>query len=182
MLNEILIIFFLLTGLSFASHKPGDPPPKVSSQQYNSWNLQCIEDHGKKRCEVSQSLQIQNSNLRFSINYFKFKNKENEIKDIISIIAPLGVNLSQRLAIKFDNNSQINLTWTKCEVVGCMVILSNNTKDKIALEIYKRINDGFKKSKKAAIGVAGFAGKPLAIEINLNGFNGATKELAKQKL
>ncbi len=182
MLKIFLIILFFFSIPSFASHQKGEPPPKVTTQQYNSWTYQCVEDHGKKNCEVSQSLQLQNSNIRFAINYARFKNKDKETKEIISVIGPLGVNLSRRLAIKFDDKEQINLSWTKCEVIGCMVILTNNTKDKTSLENYNKIKKSFASGKKAAIGVAGFGPQPLAIEINLSGFSRASKKLENEKL
>lgn len=182
MLRIFLISYLFLLTPVFAGHKKGDPPPKVTTQQFKNWTYQCIEDHGKKNCEVSQSLQIQNSNIRFSINYVRFKNKDKDVKEIISIIAPLGVNLNRKLAIKFDDQKQLNLSWTKCEVVGCMVILSNNTKDKTSLENYNIIKKNFSSGKKAAIGVAGFRPQPLAIEINLNGFLKASQKLNKDKL
>ena len=182
MLRIFLIVYFFLLSSVFGVNKKCDPPPKVTTQQFKNWTYQCIEDHGKKNCEVSQSLQIQNSNIRFSINYVRFKNKDKEVKEIISIIAPLGVNLNRKLAIKFDGQKQLNLSWTKCEVVGCMVILSNNTKDKTSLENYNVIKKNFSSGKKAAIGVAGFRPQPLAIEISLNGFLKASQKLNKDKL
>jgi invasion protein IalB len=182
MLRILFAISFLFCTYSYAGHKKGDPPPKVTTQQYTSWTYQCVEDHGKKNCEVSQSLQLQNSNIRFGINYARFKNQDNEIKEIISVIGPLGVNLSRRLAIKFDDKEQFNLSWTKCEVIGCMVILTNNTKDKASLDNYNKIKKNFSSGKKVAIGVAGFGPQPLAIEINLNGFSSASKKLENEKL
>ena len=90
--------------------------------------------------------------------------------------------MNRKLAIKFDEQNQLNLSWTKCEVVGCMVILSNNTKDKTSLENYNTIKKNFSSGKKAAIGVAGFSPQPLAIEISLNGFLKASEKLDKDKL
>ena len=182
MLKIFLVIMLLFSSHAYAGHKKGDPPPKVTTQQYTNWTYQCVEDHGKKNCEVSQSLQIQNSNIRFSINYVRFKNKDNDVKEIISVIGPLGVNLNRRLAVKFDDKEQLNLSWTKCEVIGCMVILTNNTKDKTSIDNYNKIKKSFSSGKKAAIGVVGFGPQPLAIEISLDGFSQASKKLEEEKL
>ena len=76
MLKIFIVIILLLSTHAYAGHKKGDPPPKVTTQQYTSWTYQCVEDHSKKNCEVSQSLQLQNSNIRFAINYARFKNKD----------------------------------------------------------------------------------------------------------
>ena len=35
-----------------------------------------------------------------------FKNKENQIKEVFTIITPLGVNLGINPAIRFDNDKQ----------------------------------------------------------------------------
>ena len=63
MLRIFLISYLFLLTPVFGGHNKGDPPPKVTTQQFKNWTYQCIEDHGKKNCEVSQSLQIQNSNM-----------------------------------------------------------------------------------------------------------------------
>jgi invasion protein IalB len=43
-------------------------PPKVTTQQFQNWTYQCVEDEKKKICEVSQNIRIQNSNINFTDN------------------------------------------------------------------------------------------------------------------
>jgi len=182
-MKQIYCIFFLFfVSTAQAGHKPGDSPPKVTTQQFTNWVFKCVEDHGKRNCELFQSLQIRNSNIRFTVSYVRFKNQKNENKEAISIIGPLGINLNTRLAIQFDKQGQKNLPWTKCEVMGCMVILTNNTANKELLALYSLIKKSFVSGQKAIIAVAGFQAQPLSIEMQLDGFNKALKKFNDEKL
>lgn len=48
MLKIFIVIILLFSTHAYAGHEKGDPPPKVTTQQYTSWTYQCVEDHGKK--------------------------------------------------------------------------------------------------------------------------------------
>ena len=119
-------------------------PPKVTTQQFQNWTYQCVEDEKKKTCEVSQNIRIQNSNINFSIVYNKFLNESKDTKKSITIIAPLGVDLNTQLALRFNGTGQININWTTCEQVGCLVYLTDNSKDEKMINLYKKIYDSLK--------------------------------------
>jgi invasion protein IalB len=74
---------------------------KVITQQIKNWTLQCAEDHGKKLCEISEALQIPNSNYRFSISHSFYLNEKKEKKENITFIVPLGANLKKKLNFNF---------------------------------------------------------------------------------
>tara|TARA_B110000971_G_scaffold88716_1_gene91217 strand:- start:105 stop:632 length:528 start_codon:yes stop_codon:yes gene_type:complete len=167
------LIFIALSSNLFAEN-----PPKVTTQQFENWTYQCIESEKNKNCEVNQNIRIQNSNINFSIVYTKFLNTEKNSKRQITIIAPLGIDLSTQLALRFDGKDQINLSWSSCEQIGCLVFLSNNTKDEKSLELYKKIYNLLSKSNTLEIAVKGYTNKePVVIQSNLNGFNSASKKL-----
>ena len=112
-------IFLILITLIIATNLFAETnPPKVTTQQFQNWTYQCVEDKKTKTCEVSQNIRIQNSNINFSVVYNKFLNQDKETKKSISIIAPLGVDLNTQLALRFDGKEQINLRWSTCEQIG----------------------------------------------------------------
>ena len=166
-------IFVILSNSLFA-----ESPPKVTTQQFENWTYQCIESEKEKNCEVNQNIRIQNSNINFSIVYIKFLNEDKDSKRLITIIAPLGIDLNTQLALRFDGKEQINLRWSSCEQVGCLVFLSDNTKDEKSLELYKKIYGLLSKSNTLDIAVKGYTSKePVVIQSNLKGFNSASKKL-----
>ena len=78
----LILISLIVTTNLFAETNP----PKVTTQQFQNWTYQCVEDKKRKTCEVSQNIRIQNSNINFSVVYNKFLNKDKETKKSISII------------------------------------------------------------------------------------------------
>ena len=170
----LILIPLIITTNLFAETNP----PKVTTQQFQNWTYQCVEDKKIKTCEVSQNIRIQNSNINFSVVYNKFLNQDKESKKSISIIAPLGVDLNTQLALRFDGKEEINLRWSTCEQIGCLVFITNNSKDEKIIEMYKKIYDLLNKSNGLEIAVKALVGnQPIAIQSNLNGFSAAAKKL-----
>ena len=85
----------------------------------------------------TQTLQVNNSNLQFTIAYTNFINEENELKEVINIFTPLGVNLQKRISIHFHEGIKINLPYLKCEAVGCIILITNNSKDPVDIKIFE---------------------------------------------
>ena len=116
--------------------------------------------------------------INFSIVYTKFLNEDKDSKKLITIIAPLGIDLNTQIGLRFDGKEQINLRWSSCEQVGCLVFLSNNTKDEKSLELYKKIYHLLTKSTTLDIAVKGYtSNEPIVIQSNLKGFSAASKKL-----
>ena len=90
-----LIIFFFTNSIAEES------PPKVTTQQFDNWTYQCVENNKNKNCEVSQTIRIQNTNINFSIAYTKFLNDKQKKIQLISIISPLGIDLKKKLLLRY---------------------------------------------------------------------------------
>ena len=73
-MKKILVISFLILLNSFVFAE--ENPPKVTTQQFDNWTHQCVDNDKQKNCEVRQTLRIQNSNLSFAIVYSRFLNDE----------------------------------------------------------------------------------------------------------
>ena len=62
--------------------------------------------------------------------------------------------------------------------MGCLVFLSDNSKDVKMIETYKKVYDSLIKSNTLEIAVKGYANnQPLAIKSELKGFSAASKKL-----
>ena len=172
----IAILFFLLgSNLLIAEDKS---PPKVTTQQYDNWTYQCVESGKDKNCEVSQTIRIQNTNINFSVTYTKFLNDKKKEIQLITIISPLGIDLKKTLSLNFDNQEEINLPWSSCEQIGCLVFLSKGSGNEEMDTTYDKVYKKFISGKLLEIGVLGYATKqPLVIQSNLIGFKEATDKL-----
>ena len=84
--------------------------------------------------------------------------------------------------LRFNGTGQININWTTCEQVGCLVYLTDNSKDEKMINLYKKIYDSLNKSQSLEIAVKALVGnQPIAVQSNLNGFNAAAKKLDSEK-
>lgn len=184
MINLIFktLLIYLFLSFSAVSFGNEDTEPRSVAKQYRDWTYNCVKQSNKKnQCEIIQTLQIQNSNLKFNFVYSNFINQENELKDIFTIITPLGVNLQKSLKLKFHEGMDAKLPYSKCEVIGCIMTISNNTKDKTVLSIFNQIKDAMTKSIYFEIEIDGFKNKPLTLKSSLQGFKAALKELENSK-
>lgn len=175
----ILIIQLLFNSLSIADEKKEQP--SVTTKQYRDWTFRCVEIKKKNDCEIVQTLQVNNSNLKFTIAYTNFINEENELKEIINIITPLGVNLQKRVSLNFHKGTKVNLPYIKCEVVGCIISITNNSKDPAVISLFNQIKKAMQTSIYFEIIINGFNQKPILIKSSLQGFKSALKELNNSK-
>lgn len=175
----ILILQLLFNNLTVADEKKEQP--NVTTKQYRDWTLRCVKIQKKDECEVVQTLQVNNSNLKFTIAYTNFINEENELKEIINIITPLGVNLQKRVSLAFHKGTRVNLPYIKCEVVGCIISITNNSKDPAVISLFNQIKKAMQTSVYFEIIINGFNQKPILVKSSLQGFESALKELNNSK-
>lgn len=152
-------------------------PPSVKTQQFKAWTLRCVEVNGKDQCEMVQTLNVNNTNLQYTLVYAAFKNKDKQTKEVFTLIVPLGVNLQKRIALRFDGKEQLNIPYAKCEAFGCVTAINNDTKQDTVLTLFKKIQESMQKSTFVEIAVQGFTDKPIVIKTSLQGFNDARKKL-----
>ncbi len=177
-LISLTLVIFSVVNLSKLVAAEENSPPKVTTQQYDNWTYQCVESKKNKNCEVSQTIRIQNTNINFSLTYTKFEDDKKNKRQIITIISPLGIDLKKKLSLKFDNEDQIELAWSSCEQVGCLVFVSNGSEDSSMNKTYDKVYKSLISGKLLEIEVLGYAtNQPLVIQSNLVGFKNATDKL-----
>ena len=76
-------------------NKMKEKVPTVTTKQFRDWTLRCVNENKKQKCEIVQFLQVKNLNLQFTVVYSEFLNNKNELKELINIITPLGVNVQR---------------------------------------------------------------------------------------
>ena len=175
----ILILQFSFYNLSVADEK--EKQANITTKKYRDWSIRCVVFQKKEDCEVFQIAQVKDTNLKFTIVYTNFINEENELKEVINIITPLGVNLQKRISLHFYKGIKINLPYLKCEAVGCIILITNNSKDPVDIKIFDQIKNAMQTSIYYEIIVNGFNRDPVLVKSSLQGFEDAIKNLNNSK-
>ena len=178
---KILVIFFSLSLTQTVIGDESKNQPNSLTKQYRDWVYRCVNVNKKNQCEIVQTLTINNTNVQFSFAFSNFINDENELKEVFNIITPLGVNVQKKVGLKFHKGTAVNLPFTKCEVFGCVISLSNNSSDKAIVSLFNQIKDSMNKSIYFELSIDAFQQEPLVIKSSLQGFNNAYNELIKSK-
>lgn len=170
-------IFFILTSLVFANENLNEVKEK-----FGDWQLACIKQEKKEQCEINHIVDIENTELQLRVVYQVFKQEESdELIEIFSIITPLGVNLRLNTALIFPNeNSQINLSYMRCEIYGCVLSLNNQSQSEEDLKVFKFLKEKLISKSEFSIFIDIFLEKPLEIKSSLKGFGQSLKELKKK--
>lgn len=188
---KILLIFTFFAVLM--SPKFGFSDEKlVKVEKFKDWGLQCPT---KNNCEVIQSLKVNETDLKFNFIFGNFLNKDKKKKEIFSIVTPLGVNVQKNLMLKFikiekklvGKESKENIKvlavyripFLKCEVIGCIVSVNNDTNNKKQNELFALIKKGMTEQNNFQIIIQGF-GRPFIVNSSLAGFGAAVKEMEKR--
>ena len=164
----------------------------VKVEKFKDWGLQCPT---KNSCEVIQSLKVNETDLKFNFIFGNFINKDKKKKEIFSIVTPLGVNVQKNLIMKFikiekklvGKESKENIKvlavyripFLKCEVIGCIVSVNNDTNNKKQNELFALIKKGMTEQNNFQIIIQGF-GRPFIVNSSLAGFGAAVKEMEKR--
>ena len=176
---KIFILFFSLFLTQTVVSDESKNQPNSLTKQYRDWVYRCVNVNKKNQCEIIQTLTINNTNIQFSFAFSNFLNDQNELKEVLNIITPLGVNLEKKIDIKFHKGTELKLPYTKCEVFGCVITLTNNSKDKAIRSLFTQVREAMQNSTFFEISVNAFQKDPLVIKSSLQGFNNAYKELTK---
>jgi len=93
----------------------------------------------------------------------------------------LGVNLQKRISLNFHKGIKINLPYLKCEAIGCIILITNNSKDPVDINIFDQIKKAMQKSIYYEIIINGFNRDPVLVKSSLQGFDNALKALNNSK-
>ena len=170
-------IFFILTSIVFADEKLNEIKKK-----FEDWQLVCIKQENNEQCEINHIVDIENTELKLRVVYQVFKQEElDELIEMFSIITPLGVNLRLNTALTFpEEKNQINLSYMRCEIYGCILSLNNQSQNEEDLKVFKYLKENLISKNEFSIFIDIFLEAPLEIKSSLRGFSQSLKELKKK--
>ena len=171
---------YILLSILFFLNLNAEEKTKIKSEKFDNWFLECREINNNNNCELVQLLTINETNIQFKLLYSIFKNRDNKIKEVFTIITPLGVNLLESPKIRFDKGKQFNSKFIKCEVFGCIISISNNSNNKKNNQISDEIFQSLKKSENLEIGIQIQNSRPFQITTSLKGFKEGQIKLSKK--
>jgi len=172
--------FFIVISLLFFLDLNSEEKLKIKSNKYDNWFVECREINAQENCELNQFINIKDSNIKFKLHYSIFKNQDNEIKERFTIVTPLGVDLLVNPALRFDGGKQYNSSYIKCEIFGCIISFTNNTKNEDINKIFDELIQNLIKSNELEIGLRAFNSKPFIIKTPLKGFVKGKEHLEKK--
>ena len=178
---KIVFLFFSIFLIQNVNSDESKNQPNSLTKQYRDWVYRCVNVNKKNQCEILQTLTINNTNIQFSFAFSNFINDENELKEVLNIITPLGINVQKKVELKFHKGTVVNLPITRCEVFGCVISLSNNSPDNAIVSLFNQIKDSMNKSIYFELTIDAFQKEPIVIKSSLQGFNNAYKELSKSR-
>ena len=120
LLLAVLLSFVFSAGAAYAqatalvSPRPGS----VVKAQFDDWKHECSKPPGAKveLCAITQDVSDEsNAEIGVSVHVQKVAGGES----ILRVIAPLGVLLTQNLAVKVDGDYLGEAPFLRCYVLGC---------------------------------------------------------------
>ncbi len=93
-------------------------PGSTVKAQYSDWKHECSKPPGAKAelCAITQDVSDEsNSEIGVSVHVQKMAGGES----ILRVVAPLGVLLTQNLAVKIDGDYLGEAPFLRCYVLGC---------------------------------------------------------------
>lgn len=124
----VAVLLSLAPGAVLAQSGAGAQPPVVGSEPtttaatYGDWILGCSQQGtgqaGPRRCEISQSIQVQGGGRLAQIVIGRLDPKS---PLLVTLVLPNNVTLSSpvRLAVDEKDAQPLDLSWQRCLPAGC---------------------------------------------------------------
>lgn len=161
----------ILTGLSilatfsffFSAQGKANSPP-----ENDIWQVRCSaeENDPKRECEIFQRLVTTEGGQRVAEFAVGFPKEEPHARGVV--ILPLGILLTDDIEMQIDDNEKFRFKARYCTNQGCFSF--------IALE--DKLLDMLKKGSRAKIECKAFNGKPININMSLEGFTASLKKVS----
>lgn len=179
---RICVAFAAILSLNFVAlfsqAAAADAPtlPKVAAQPFSSWVYRCQEPASGKQtpqaCEVVQEMVVQQGDKSVPVLTMAFARQDAAPKlHLVTILAPLGVQLKPGLQITADEGKSINFDFQYCDQRGCW----------IAGEKGDALMSALKQGKTGAAKMTLVNGRNLTINFSLTGLGAAAAALDSGK-
>ena len=140
--------------------------PPSDEVVFQDWRKKCqfIENRGNV-CLIYQNLTVKDSGKSLLYASFSYTGKEKNL--VGSFKLPFGILLPTGVALKIDENEQVNFTIQTCLADGCYA----------SVNIEKDLLNEFKSGEEAKVGFKTIDQRQLAVKLSLKGFRSAINSL-----
>jgi invasion protein IalB len=140
--------------------QPGDLRAQAAEGSPAAWRVECTGDGKSLECRaIQQIFQIQNNNRQLVASVAVRYTPETKA-GAMSILLPLGLNLTEAVAIKVDNGAPERQPIQTCNNAGCVVTMPVNDKILAAMrtgtDLKITVQDASKKPIEMSLPLLGF--------------------------
>ena len=148
----------IASGLAFAQE------PRVT--EYQDWVGVCADVQGQERCEIQQTLNMENEQgnarlLRASVNMM-----DNQL--VMQLLLPLGLDLRAGIVMQIDEGEEFGSGFLTCVQEGCLVAFPLDDVRLAALRAGSVTKIGFRPFN---------TNETLVLEMSLMGFTRASQSV-----
>ena len=135
-----------------------------------AWDVRCKknEENGKDYCEMFQMVMVKDTGQRF-VEIAFFPDADNKMGGIV--VLPLGLMVAKPVVMQVDEGKKLAFNFHTCTPGGCLGRI--NATDELM--------DQMRKGNKLMLATYSQMGKEFKVQLSLNGFSAAYKELQKKK-
>jgi invasion protein IalB len=148
--------------------KPAAAKPGMETKDFEDWRLQCAKtpQGGRANCRIYQRIVLQQGKAPVLAAFVIIAKINDKPVPVMKVVTPLGVDLSAGVAMKVDEEKQVNLPYQVCLPGGCIARLAPDSDFLGKLRHGQKFLAGFRRAQVAqtstfSLSLKGF-GKALA--------------------
>ena len=172
---RLLLVFAVMLNSACVASKDTKPDSRTVASEgikpgdevvFQDWRKRCRNVNKKGNvCLIYQNLTVKDSGESMLYATFSFAGKDDKL--VASFRVPFGILLTPGIAVKVDQNEQINYAIQTCLSDGCYAYV--NIKDELLTQ--------FKNGVQAKVGFMTMHKKQMAVNLSLKGFDAAINSL-----
>ena len=157
------VVLLLLPALLLAEEKPDR---RSTTDAFDDWVINCVEQEGKKACEMKQSLLNSNKALVAVLSLAK----KTDGTILFQIALPHLLDLTRPVELTVDDKKLSSHPFNFCNKIACFVIPADIDK----------LMTAFRKGNSGQIKSVTITGEPIVLGFSLKGFSSAVESLKKR--
>lgn len=155
----------LLWGLSGIVQAQQQEP---ETTRYQDWEVACIETDSGERCQMRQTLQIQDDEV--AGGYLQATIRRDGDSHVIEVLLPLGVDLRPGVRMQVDDGEEFGADFITCVEQGCVAGRELEAGQFRAMRAGQQMSVGFWPLH---------AEQPMAFDVSLTGFTDASDHVGR---
>ncbi|WP_018937819.1 MULTISPECIES: invasion associated locus B family protein [unclassified Thioalkalivibrio] len=173
---SIALLALLLAGLAAPGAaqdmgQPGQPQQPVQQEPettvYQDWEVACIDTPNGERCQMQQTLQIQDEQAQGLFLQATIRREGDQ--HVIEVLVPLGVDLRPGIRMQVDDaGEEMDAGYVTCVQQGCVAGRELNDSQMSSLRGGQALTVAFRALHQE---------QPFVFDVSLMGFTDASNEL-----